>query len=177
MKITTLGRKITLRQSFIGKVEKKLQKLDRYFYDDAAATVTVSHEKDRFTVEITVKNKGIIYRAERTSLSLDDAFNLAADQIIKQIVKNKEKLGARIKRGAQEADYLVPEDDYELEGGEPHIVREKTFALEAMTADEATLQMEMLDHSFFVFKDVVSGAVNVVYRREDGNYGLLKPLY
>lgn len=177
MKTTTLGRKITLRQSFIEKVEKRISKLDRYFDDDAAATVTASHEKDRFTAEITVKNKGIIYRAERTAVSLDDAFNSAADQIVKQIVKNKEKLGSRIKRGAQEPDFFVPTDDYEVEGGEPHIVREKTFAVEAMTADDAALQMEMLDHSFFVFKDSLSGAVNVVYRREDGNYGLLKPLY
>lgn len=177
MKITTLGRKITLRQSFINKVETKLRKLDRYFEDDATATVTASHEKDRFTAEITVKNRGILYRAERTAPSLDEAFGAAADQIVRQIVKNKEKLGTRIKRGAPEPDYFVPKDDYEVEGGEPHIVREKTFALEAMTPDDAALQMEMLDHSFFVFKDLESTSVNVVYRREDGNYGLLKPLY
>ena len=177
MKITTIGRKITLRQSFIEKVEKRIQKLDRYFDEDAAATVTASRGKDCFTAEITVKNKGILYRAERTAQSLDDAFNDAADQIVKKIVKNKEKLGARIKRGGAEPDFFVPEADYELEGDGPHIVREKTFAVEPMTADEAALQMEMLDHSFFIFKDIDSGGVSVVYRRADGNYGLLKPLY
>lgn len=177
MNISTIGRKITLRQSFISKVEKRLQKLDRYFEDDAKATVTASHEKDRFTAEITVKNKGILYRAERTAPSLDDAFNAAADQIVNQIVKNKEKLGTRIKRGAQEPDLFIPETDYEVEGGEPEIVREKTFAVESMSPDEAVLQMDMLDHSFFIFKDSLSGNINVVYRRQDGNYGLLKPLY
>lgn len=172
MKVSTVGRKINLRQNFIDGVERRMAKFDRYFDDpDATATVTATLEKDRHTAEITLKSKGLIYRAERTANSLEAAFNDAADTLIKQIVKNKDKLGSRIKKGTVELPQ--PADEPEEKGT---IVREKTFAVEPMTPEDAVLQMNMLGHNFFLFKNKSTGAMNVVYRRNDGNYGLLIPL-
>ncbi len=171
MKIKTVGRKINLKQNFIDKVEKRLDKFDRYFEDDAEATVTCSVEKDRHTAEITVRSRGLIFRSERTAPSLEAAFNDAADQIVKQITKNKNKLGAKIKKAVDVDLGAAPEEQSEHE-----LVREKTFAVEPMSVEDAALQMDMLSHSFFIFKNKDTNAINVVYRRHDGNYGLLVPL-
>ena len=171
MKITTVGRKVNLRQSFIDHAEKRMQKFDKFFGDDAAAAATVAAtvEKDRRTVEITLRSRGIIYRSESTDSSLDAAFNDAADQLSKQIIRHKEKLGDRIKKEQAEAALTEERQDYS-------VVREKTFVVEKMTVDEAALQMDLLSHSFYLFKNEKTGEINVVYRRKDGNYGVIIPL-
>ena len=98
MKVKTVGRKVNLKQNFIDKVEKRLQKFDRFFNEEPEATVTVTVEKgDRQTVEITVKSRGLLYRTERTSQDMETAFSEAADLMMRQIVKNKEKLGNRVR--------------------------------------------------------------------------------
>lgn len=171
MKVTTVGRKINLRNNFIEKVEKRMAKFDRYFDDDnATATVTATVEKERHTAEITLKSRGFYYRSECTESSLEAAFNNAADILLKQIVKNKEKLGARVKKGLLEADAA------QLAADTFTVVREKTFVVEAMSAEEAALRMDMLSHNFYMFKNDETGLINVVYRRHDGNYGVLIPL-
>lgn len=174
MKIKTLGRKVNLKDNFISLIEKRMVKLDRFFDDDAECQVTVTVENNRQTVEITVKSRGFLYRAERTSADMESAFIEAADLIGKQIIKNKEKLGSRIKR-AGEADYQdfgfdkMPLDD------ELRIVREKRFSVKPMTVEEAVLQMNMLSHSFYVFLNTDTDSICVVYRRNDDDYGLLIP--
>ncbi len=173
MKIKTLGRKVNLKDNFIEMVEKRMSKLDRFFDDDAEGQVTVTVEKDRQTVEVTVKSKGFLYRAERSASDMETAFGDAADLIVKQIVRNKEKLGARIKRAEAESPEFAqlgsePSTDFE-------IVREKRFEVLPMTAEEAILQMTMLGHSFFIFRDIESEELCVVYGRKDGNYGMLYP--
>lgn len=172
MNVTTVGRKINLRGNFIEHVEKRLSKFDKYFDDEnATATVTCRVEKERHTVEILMKSRGLLYRAERTAPSLQVAFDTAADQLVKQIVKHKDTLGARIKKGVPELDIAVEE-----EIAVSTLVREKRFPVSAMTVDEAVLQMDMLSHNFYMFKNESTGIINVVYRRNDGNYGLLVPL-
>lgn len=174
MKVKTLGRKVNLKQHFIEMVEKRMSKFDRFFDDDAECQVTATVEKDVQTVEITVKSKGFLYRAERTAPDMETAFNDAADLIGKQIVKNKEKLGSRIKRAE-------PADDLEWLGGdgvvddEYRIVREKTFVVKPMSVEEAVLQMNMLNHNFYAFLNADTDSVCVVYRRKDDDYGLLIP--
>lgn len=174
MKVKTLGRKVNLKQHFIEMVEKRMSKFDRFFDDDAECQVTVSVEKDRQTVEITVKSKGFLYRAERTEPDMETAFNDAADLIGKQIVKNKEKLGSRIKR-TEAADIIEFGHGEETVDDEFRIVREKSFVVKPMTVEEAVLQMNMLNHSFYVFLNADTDSVCVVYRRHDDDYGLLIP--
>lgn len=179
MKITITGRKVNLRDSFKELVEKKLSKFERFFGDDAEANVTVTLEKNRQTVEITVRSKGYIYRAEQTSEEMNDALDIAVDHLSRQIRKNKTKLDKRLK-----ADKPVPviepleEDAAETEVEEEEefqIIRSKKFQVSAMDIDEAILQMNMLGHEFFMFRNDFTNEINVVYRRRDGNYGLLEP--
>ena len=177
MKVKTIGRKVNLKQNFTDMATKRLQKFDRFFNDEADATVTVTVEKgDRQTVEITVKNRGLLYRTERTAHDMETAFSEAADLMMRQIVKNKEKRGGRVR--AREVELAQEEMQYvpEVEGEDYRIVREKRFRVEAMTEEEAILQMELLGHTFFMFRNSTSNEINVVYRRHDDSFGLLIPV-
>ncbi len=177
MKITITGRKVNLRDSFKELVNKKLSKFERFFGDDAEANVTVTLEKNRQTVEITVRSKGYIYRAEQTSDDMNDALDTAVDRLAGQIRKNKTKLDKRLKASQPVAAYEpLEEDQPEVEEeSEFQIIRSKKFQVSPMDIDEAILQMNMLGHEFFMFRNDFTNEINVVYRRHDGNYGLLEP--
>lgn len=177
MKITITGRKVNLRDSFKELVEKKLSKFERFFGDDADAAVTVTLEKNRQTVEITVRSKGYIYRAEETSDDMNDALDTAVDRLAGQIRKNKTKLDKRLKAEKPVAAFEpLEEESPEVEEEEEfQIIRSKKFQVSPMDIDEAILQMNMLGHEFFMFRNDFTNEINVVYRRHDGNYGLLEP--
>ena len=175
MIIRTTGRKVTLKQDFLDLIEKRMRKFDKYFDDDAEANVTVTIENNRQTVEITLRSKGFLYRAERTDFDMEAAFSEAADLIDRQIVKNKSKLGARIKKIEQASASPQPPDTEEIVDSEYRVVREKRFALKPMLTEEAILQMNMLGHDFFVFLNADTGIINVVYKRRDDDYGLIIP--
>lgn len=172
MKITIVGRKVNLRNNFKDLVEKKLQKFDRIFDEDAEVTVTVTVERNRQTVEITAVQRGMIYRAEDTAEEMNEALDNVISALGRQIRKNKTRLekAKKMAPGAELADEYYEEPDEE-----PEVARVKRFFVEVMTPEEAILQMEMLDHEFFLFRDDASGEINVVYRRKDGAYGLLVP--
>ncbi|MBR5502332.1 MAG: ribosome-associated translation inhibitor RaiA [Oscillospiraceae bacterium] len=176
MKVKATGRKVNLKQTFIDMVTKRLQKFDRFFEDEAEATVSVTVEKNRQTVEVTVRSRGFLYRAERTAPDMETAFADAVDLLTRQIVKNKEKLGNRVK--TREVEMVGAELQYEPEeeSGDYRIEREKRFLVEPMSEQEAILQMELLGHTFFLFKNSETNEINVVYRRNDGAYGLLIPI-
>lgn len=174
MKVSTLGRKVSLKQNFIDKVEKRLAKLDKFFDDDAEAQVTVTVATGRQTVEVTVKSQGFFYRAERSARDMETAFSEAADLITRQIVKNKDKLGARIKKVEISTDD-VPAEVLDEPATDFEVVRRKHFEVQPMTAEEAILQMTMLGHSFFIFSDSDTSELGVVYTRKDGDYGILYP--
>ena len=169
MKITIVGRKVNLRDNFKELAEKKLSKFDRIFDEDAEATVTVTVERNRQTVEI--KQRGMIYRAEETTQEMNEALDHVVAALGKQIRRNKTKLERTKKMQPVELTdtyYDEPDEEYQL-------VRTKRFFVKVMTPEEAILQMNLLGHEFFMFRDDVSGEINVVYRRKDGDYGLLVP--
>ena len=171
MKITIVGRKVNLRDNFKELAEKKLSKFDRIFDDEAEATVTVTVERNRQTVEITIKQRGMIYRAEETTQEMNEALDHVVAALGKQIRRNKTKLERTKKMQPVELTdtyYDEPDEEYQL-------VRTKRFFVKVMTPEEAILQMNLLGHEFFMFRDDVSGEINVVYRRKDGDYGLLVP--
>ena len=171
MKITIVGRKVNLRDNFKELAEKKLSKFDRIFDEDAEATVTVTVERNRQTVEITIKQRGMIYRAEETTQEINEALDHVVAALGKQIRRNKTKLERTKKMQPVELTdtyYDEPDEEYQL-------VRTKRFFVKVMTPEEAILQMNLLGHEFFMFRDDVSGEINVVYRRKDGDYGLLVP--
>ena len=175
MKITTTGRKVALKEQFVARVEKRMKKLDKFFTDEATAQVTVTVEKERQTVEITIRDGSFVSRGEKTDRMMEYAFDEAADLLQRKIIKNRKRLGDKILRSAVE-DYMVGFSNYEDEEYDDYeVIKEKTFSLTPQTVEEAILEMNMLGHSFFVFKDMETHAVQVVYSRTDGSYGLLKP--
>lgn len=176
MKITITGRKVNLRDNFKELTQKKLARFGRIFDEDAEASVVVTVEKNRQTVEITIKSRGLIYRSEATELEMNDALDLVVSALGRQIRKNKNRLEKQIHSAALDQyveDYLHSIEDEEP--GDYKIVRTKHFFVKPVSVEEAILQMNMLGHQFFMFRNEASGEINVVYKRKDGNYGLLEP--
>ncbi len=177
MKITYTARKVTLRDNFKERVEKKLAKFKKIFSDEAEAFVVVTMEKNRQTVEITVRDRRMVYRAESTQAEMNDALDRVIDILTRQIHKNKTRLEKRIKTGGSldditaelaAKDMAEPEDDYQ-------VVRKKQILVKPIGVEEAILEMNMINHDFFMFINAETDEVNVVYKRADGNYGVLEP--
>ncbi len=172
MKITTIGRKCTIRESFKEHAEKKLAKIERFFGDSAEAKITAAVEKNYQIVEITVINNGMVFRAEERAENMNDALDLCVDSLIRQIRKNKTRIEKRMK--AVSFDLLPMEDD-EPEEKEFDLVRTKTVELRPETVEEAILKMNLVGHMFYMFCNAETGKVSVVYVRKDGGYGLIEP--
>lgn len=169
MKVTITAKKLNVSQSFADYAEKKLNaKLDRFFPEEAEAKITLAERRDMIILELTVRYNGFICRAEQTAKDKNDALDVTVDRIIRQIRKQKTKIEKSLRSGAFTGLSEEQEDDYE-------VIRYKKLQLRPMSVDEAILQMNLLDHTFFVFKDVDSGVVSVVYKRYDGNYAVLVP--
>lgn len=176
MKITITGRKVNLRDNFKELAKKKLSRFDRIFDEDAEADVVVTVERNRQTVETTIRSHGMIFRAESTDYEMNDALDQVISSLGRQIRKNKNRLDKEIHSAALDQyveEYLHSAE--EEESGEYKIVRTKHFFVKPLSVDEAILQMNMLGHQFFMFRNETNGEINVVYKRKDGNYGLLEP--
>ncbi len=173
MKITYTERKVNLRDNFKDRVEKKLKKFDKIFSDDAEAFVVVTVDKNSQTVEITIRDKSMVYRAEKTMPEMNDAVDKCVDVLGRQLRKNKSRLEKRLRQGSLDelvapVDEPVVEEDYS-------VVRTKEIPVKPISVDEAILQMNMVGHKFFMFTNAETNEVNVVYLRDDGKYGLLVP--
>ena len=179
MKFVFTDKKVNVPGSIHFYAEKKVGKLDRFFKEDATAAITFSVEKERLNkVEITIRASGTIFRVSESTSDMHASIDAAVTTLERQIRKNKTRLEKRLRQGAfervvdAEVSSIVPE---EPEDGEYEIVRRKTFPIKPMTRDEAILQMNLLGHSFFAFRDEENGdAFAVVYRRNDGDYGLIE---
>lgn len=173
MKITTTGRKCTLRPAFVERTENKLSKMDKFFDSAASADVTVSNERNKQRVEITIRCNGLLFRAEEAAEDPNDAVDKLVDVLLRQIRRNKTRLEKRLREGAFAPDPLFNEPVEEE--SEFQVVRSKTFPVKPLDVEEAILQMNMSGHQFYMFRNMATNEVNVVYRRNDGNYGLLEP--
>lgn len=174
MTTTLITKKAHVSEAFKDRLERKLSKLEKFFEDDAKATVVVSTFRDMETVEVTVTSKGLLFRSEKTTPNMIDSLEAVTDAVTRQIVRNKKKLQDRIKQGAfLQTESEVSEPPQEEE--EFHVVKTKTFPVRFMNVEEAILQMNLLGHTFFMFRNDVSNEINVVYRRNDGQYGVLEP--
>ncbi len=173
MKIIITGRKTTLAEKFKEKVDKKLAKLDKFFNEQSEAHVTVTAVHSKFTVEVTIFQGGLFFRAEDTTANMFDSLESAVDALTLQIKKNKERLANKYK---DNSFGMLPESEEEIESEDFSVVKNKKFYVKQMDVEEAILQMNLLSHEFFMFRDVATGEMNVIYRRKDGNYGLLEPV-
>ena len=175
MKFQFSEKKVKLPGNVHAYAEKKVMKLARYFEEDAEALIVFSVEKNRNNVELTVHGAGTWFRAHESTSDMFASVDAAVGTIEGQIRKNKTRLSRRLRqdafvRTAEETSFVTDEKEDDLS-----IVRVKQFAFRPMTRDEAVLQMNLLEHSFFAFRDEDNGgAFAVVYRRNDGSFGLLE---
>lgn len=177
MKITYTARKVNLRDNFKERVEKKLKKFEKIFSEDATVNVVVTLNKNNQTVEITIKDNSMIYRAEKTQLEMNDALDKCVDVLGRQLRKNKAKLEKKIKSGSIDDLFEAPALEDEVEEEEYKVLRTKAIPVKPVTVDEAILQMNMIGHKFYMFTNVDTNEINVVYCRDDGDYGLLEPSF
>ena len=174
MKFQYSEKKVKLPQNVHAYAEKKVMKLARYFEEDAEALVVFSVEKNRNNVELTVRGAGTWFRAHESTSDMFASIDAAIGTIEGQIRKNKTRLAKRLRqdafvRTADETSFIAEEPEDDLK-----IVRIKKFRMEPMTREEAILQMNLLEHNFFAFRDEDNGgSFAVVYRRNDGGYGLI----
>ena len=173
MTVNYIGKKTVIRDSFKEYAEKRLKKLGKFFDDDPVVNIIVTNHNEDETVEVTIQSHGMFFRAERTSDDRQTSLDLVLDVLQKQIVRNKERLEKRLKSSM---DFTAFDDSLEEAATATELVKTKEFHVETMDAEEAILQMNMLGHTFFLFRSPETGEINVVYRRKDGNYGLLQPL-
>lgn len=172
MKFQVRGRNIEVTAALKEYVEKRLGKLQRYFDQLGDAQVSLSVTKDVHRVEVTMPINGMLLRGEESSEDMYASIDLVAEKLEKQIMKYKGKISKRSGKGVIENKYVEA-----VENNEPQIVRTKRFAVKPMVVDEALLQMNLLGHSFFVFTNDETDQVNVLYKRKDGNYGLIEPTF
>ncbi len=180
MKFTFTDKKVTLPEAVHTYAEKKVGKLDRYFKSDAEASITFSVEKDRNKAEVTVRSGSTILRVSESTSDMFASVDAAVTSLERQIRKNKSRLEKRLRQGAFERtvaeEELAPHSYAPDEPEEVYdLVRVKKFPLKPMTREEAILQMNLLEHNFFAFRDAeADDAFAVVYRRNDGGYGVIE---
>ena len=175
MKTNITGKNYTPSDKLKETIEKKFVKLDKYFSDEITGNIMVIREKGSYKVEATINARGTIFRAEVRADDPYDAVDRVIEKLSSQMSRFKTKLQKKYK-GVKEMMFAeLPELDDEPE--ELHVVKKKRFELVPMTVDEAIVQMELLAHNFFVFLNIETDSVNVVYRRSDKDYGLLETSY
>ncbi len=172
MKFVYSGKGIEVTDSLKARVEKKLGKLDRYFDREAEAIIRFRQQKGgRNIAEITVSVKGLILRAEESSNDMYLSIDRAVDKLESQIRRYRTKMGKHLRdtiEAPEEAAPVYEEASYD-------VVRTKRFAVKPMEVEDAITQMELLGHNFFLFRNAANDTMNVLYRRNDGSYGLLVP--
>ena len=176
MKFTFTDKKVNLPKSVHNYAEKKVGKLDRFVRSEAEASLVFSVEKDRNNVELTVRSGGTILRVAESTSDMFASIDAAVSSLERQIRKNKARLEKRLRQDAfertvdEQSSFAPVEEETEFK-----VVRTKRFPIKPMTVDEAILQMNLLDHTFFAFKNEdLDGAFSVVYRRNDGGYGIIE---
>lgn len=169
MKITVSGKQLTVRPSLKELAEKKLGRFERFFGDEAEAAVCFSCRHDLQCVEITIYYNGTIFRAEEGMDTFQNAIDGALEALERQIRKNKTRLEKRLRSGAFSPEWGDAEEDEEDE----FKIRTKYIPIKPMSVEEAILQMNLLEHQFFVFRDAESEKPCVVYCRKNGEYGLI----
>ena len=172
MRITITGKNMEITDSLRSAVEERLSKLDRFFAKDTDVQVTLSVEKERKKIEVTIPVKGNIIRSEQESNDMYVSIDLVEEVIERQLKKYKNKI---IDRKQNAVSFKQEFIDKEFEDEEVSIIRTKRFEIKPMYPEDACVQMELLGHNFFAFMNAETDLISVVYKRKDGAYGMLEP--
>lgn len=176
MRVIITGKNMDVSEYLKEMVTKKVKKLQRYFGEDTEAHITMSIQKSRHIVEVTIPFDGAVLRGEEATGDMYASMDGVIRKLEKQIHKHRTALNKRLHDGA----FLKDDDEYQNEMEEektPTIVRTKRFVVKPMDIDEAQMQMELIGHQFFVFRNAKTDEVNVLYKRRDGDLGLIEPDY
>ena len=176
MRISITGKNLEISDYLNDLVNKKVGKLERYFPQDAEVFVTLAVEKNRHIVEVTIPYEGGVIRGEEITGDMYASIDNVLDKLEKQIIRHRTRLEKCLRVGAVreiETRFSAELDEADEEG--PKIVRVKRFAIKPMSEEEAMLQIEMVGHSFYVFLNSETNQMNVLYKRKDGDYGLIEP--
>ena len=177
MKFTISGKNIDITAGLRAAVEDKIGKLEKYFTPETEVMVTLSVEKERQKIEVTIPVKGNIIRSEQVSNDMYVSIDLAAEVIERQLKKYKNKFRAEQQAGAASLRTDFIDKDTGIDEDEIKIVRTKRFDIKPMYPEDACIEMELLGHDFYVFCNAETEEVNVVYKRKGNTYGLIEPEY
>ena len=178
MNIILRGKNVEVSPSLKERAEKQLEKLARFLDGIDEVLVTQSIQRNWHTVDVTIQTRGTILRAEERSTDMYASFDMCLAKLERQAKRYRDRLQRKHQRGSTRAESATTDltDLSESEPSDaPRIVRTKRFTLKPMTPEEAMLQLELVGHDFFVFTNAESNDVNVIYRRHDGNFGLIEP--
>ena len=175
MKFTFTEKRMDSSEELRAYATRKISKLDRFFKNEGEAYVTFSIERGRYLAEITIRNNGLFYRASELTNDMYASVDSGVAAIERQIRRNKTRLEKRLREGVLEHEAVPAYAPVEVEEDkEFKIVRSKRFSIKPMSAEEAILQMNLLGHEFFVFRNMdAEDAISVVYKRKQGGYGLI----
>jgi putative sigma-54 modulation protein len=175
MVIQFTGKNLEISDSLKEMVNKKVKKLDRYFEPETEVSIVMSTQRARHIVEITIPFDGVILRGEEATDDMYTSIEHVVQKLEKQIHHHRTRLEKRLRGGAFHGD--APDMGLQSGANNVNVIRTKRFAIKPLDVDEAALQMQLLGHDFFVFMNSDSGEVNVLYRRKDGQLGLIEPMY
>lgn len=176
MKFIISGKNIEVTEALKDKITKKIGKLDKFFNPNTEVHATLSVEKTRQMIEVTITSNGIVLRGEESNEDMYTSIDKVVDKLERQIRRNKTRLEKQLREGAFRSEDVEFDTNVDEER-EFKIVRSKKFAIKPMDVEEAILQMNLLGHEFYMFSNADTKEVNVVYRRRDGNYGLIEPKF
>ncbi len=173
MKFNIRGKKLEVTPSLKSYIEDKIGRLDKYFEnpDNIEANVLIKVSGIDQVVEVTINTHGLILRGEESNKDLYASIDFVTDKIERQIRKNKTKIHKKVSKDTIR-DFKVIESDVTEE--KKDVVKRKIVDMKPMSEEEASLQMDLIDHDFFVYKDADTGSINIIYKRKDGNYGVLE---
>ena len=171
---TIRGKNIEVTPALRDYVEKKVGKVTKYFDNVGEITVLLTVSKDRHIVEVTVPVQGILLRGQETTMDMYTSIDLVIEKIERQVHKYKTKLAKRLREGSIRTDLISQPATKHVEEEEAVVIKTKRFIVKPMDVQEAIMQMNLLNHDFFVYRDAKTEAVNVVYKRKDGKYGLIE---
>ncbi len=173
MQLSVKGRNLEITDALRTYAEEKVQRMGKYLEGIGAGNVVLSVEKHRQIAEVTLRVRDLTVRAEESTDDMYSSIDLVAEKLERQILRYKERIVAHMDRAGHREDRQAMPPASALEG--PRLVKTKRFAVKPVPVEEAVLQMDLLGHNFYVFRNAITDEVNVVYRRRDGHYGLIEP--
>ncbi len=179
MQIQIMSKNYTISEKLEGILREKVSRLDRYFEDTASAKIVCSRiGKENFKLELTIKDKGLLFRSEVMSENMYQNIDLALPKVERQIVKYSSKIQDKLRKNAKLNELMFNDDlDFEIKPEECKVSKIKNFNIYPLTVNEAIMELENSDHAFYIYINSENGKVNVIYKRAEGDYGIIDPDY